>query len=202
MIYAVTSQNADAKRIARINERIASVVDYICVREKLDVHRRREIVRQSLENGVPKEKLIVNSDIELALTENLAGVHFTEFDRRLIDFKRMYPTKMAGQSTHSLSTAQLAERNGADYIFFGHIFPSSSKKGVSPQGLKALHEICHNVAIPVIAIGGIDLQQRTVVLEAGASGVAMISTFFQQEDLLATSIHTLQREKVEGEVYE
>ncbi|MNN94565.1 Regulatory protein TenI [compost metagenome] len=65
---------------------------------------------------------------------------------------------------------------GADYLFFGHVYDSESKRGLKPRGLRQLHEVTAAVPIPVIAIGGIGLDQIDEVLDYGAQGIAVISS--------------------------
>ena len=68
-----------------------------------------------------------------------------------------------------------AERGGADYLFFGPVFATLSKAAYgTPQGLGRLAEVCNAVAVPVLAIGGITLENAADCLSAGASGIAAI----------------------------
>ena len=86
-----------------------------------------------------------------------------------------------GISVHSLHEARVAEERGADYLFYGHVFSSSSKPGSKPRGLSALSEICSAVSIPVIAIGGIGPANIAAVRAAGASGAAVISSIWASD---------------------
>ena len=80
-----------------------------------------------------------------------------------------------GASAGNLEEAIAAEVAGADYIGFGHIYPTNSKsKPSTPVGTAALAEVCRSLRVPVIAIGGIDVTNIDAVLEAGAWGVAVI----------------------------
>lgn len=87
---------------------------------------------------------------------------------------------LIGASTHSLAEAKQAESEGADFIVFGPIFDTPSKREFgSPLGAQALTEACNSVHIPVLAIGGITTQNAGEVLRAGARGIAAISLFTQ-----------------------
>jgi thiamine-phosphate pyrophosphorylase len=89
-----------------------------------------------------------------------------------------------GVSCHSVQSATDAERNGADYIFFGPVFATPSKVAYgAPQGLDRLTEVCSSVSIPVLAIGGITLDNVSDCLAAGAAGIAAIRLFQDAEDL-------------------
>jgi thiamine-phosphate pyrophosphorylase len=90
---------------------------------------------------------------------------------------------LIGASCHSIEAAKSAERDGADYIFFGPIFATPSKLGFGPpQGLPTLAEACHAVSIPVLAIGGLALETAAECLDAGAFGIAAIRLFQNSAD--------------------
>ncbi|MBI3485067.1 MAG: thiamine phosphate synthase, partial [Acidobacteria bacterium] len=91
-----------------------------------------------------------------------------------------------GASCHSLAEAQAAERDGAHYLIFGPVFstPSKSQFG-APQGIARLEEACRAVRIPVLAIGGITLDNAHECLRAGAAGIAAIRLFQDASDLPA-----------------
>lgn len=80
-----------------------------------------------------------------------------------------------GASCHSPIDVAEAERAGCEYVTFGHIFPTECKRGVAPRGLKALEVVCSSAKVPVYAIGGIDASNARLVIEAGASGVCIMS---------------------------
>ncbi|WP_197076596.1 thiamine phosphate synthase [Domibacillus indicus] len=166
-----------------IQEKILSalpVVDAVCIREKqLSDRELGSKVESLLSRGVTPEKLILHSAPDLASFLPVRGVHFTEFDKRLAHFKEAFPDKLAGRSVHSADSAQRAEKDGADYLYFGHVFATPSKKGLPGRGLDALREAAAAVSIPVIAIGGIHYGNIPSVRQAGASGAAMISAFFK-----------------------
>lgn len=83
-----------------------------------------------------------------------------------------------GVSTHSVEQARQAERDGADYISFGPIFDTPSKRSFGPpQGTERLREVCRALRIPVIAIGGINESNAGDCIRAGASGIAAIRVF-------------------------
>ena len=158
-------------------------VDAVCIREKhLSAQELFLRLTSLIERGVPPEKLILHSAPELAFLIPVQGVHFAECDEQLVDFKRAHPDKLAGRSVHSVSAAQKAEADGADYLYFGHVFATASKKNLPGRGLDALHNVTEAVTIPVIAIGGIQNSSIPIVKQAGASGAAMISAFFNEKE--------------------
>lgn len=107
-----------------------------------------------------------------------------------------------GISCHSLEDAREAERNGADYIFFGPIFDTPSKRSFGPpQGLNRLREVCQKVRIPVIAIGGINETNAQDCVRAGASGIAAIRLFQETADAeklhrFVCSVHDMRTEEI------
>ena len=107
-----------------------------------------------------------------------------------------------GVSCHSLESAREAERNGADYIFFGPIFDTPSKRSLGPpQGLDHLREVSHAVRIPVIAIGGINETNAQDCIRAGAAGVAAIRLFQEARDAqqlrsFISTVHDYQRKEI------
>src|SRR5262249_44555404 len=93
---------------------------------------------------------------------------------------------LIGASCHSLDGATAAASDGADYIFFGPVFatPSKAKFG-EPQGVKKLASVCGVLSVPVIAIGGITLENAGECIAAGAAGIAAIRLFQDAADPVA-----------------
>lgn len=182
MIHAVTDGTGLSEKAVMTSASLYPDVDAICIREKqlpeTDIDSK---IQHLIKSGIPPEKLIIHSYPDLAVRYRLQGVHFTEFDERLKTFKHSYPNIQAGKSTHSVNTARQAEMDGADYIYFGHIFTTLSKEGLPGRGLDALRDVTKAVSIPVIAIGGIHSGNVKTVIKAGAAGAAMISAFFKKE---------------------
>lgn len=80
-----------------------------------------------------------------------------------------------GVSVHSAEEAVYAEKMGATYVTFGHVFETYCKKGLKPRGLEALRKVCSSVDIPVYAIGGINSENAEIAIENGAYGVCIMS---------------------------
>ena len=90
--------------------------------------------------------------------------------------------KVIGVSTHSLKDALFAQKNSADFITFGNIYPAPSKQGVTGfKGPEAIKEIRKKIKIPLIAIGGIKEENIKDVILNGADGVAVISAIMGAE---------------------
>ncbi len=119
---------------------------------------------------------IVNDRIDIVLMAGAEGVHLGQDDIPLKDARRLLPSSIIGVSTHSLEEAERAEADGADYISFGPVFPTTTKKDAdTPKGLAMLKEVSEKVDLPVVAIGGITEETVLSVLESGASSAALIS---------------------------
>lgn len=85
-----------------------------------------------------------------------------------------------GVSVHSVEEALNAQKAGASYIMAGHIYKTACKEGLEPRGIKFLKEICATVNIPVYAIGGININNARECIEAGASGVCLMSGYMHK----------------------
>ena len=120
--------------------------------------------------------LIVNDYADIALAVDADGVHLGQDDLPIRETRKiMGSNKIIGISTHSLEQAKEAEKDGADYIGFGPVFHTVTKDVGSPKGTDMLQEIKRHVQIPVIAIGGINLENIKSVLDTGVDAVAVAS---------------------------
>ncbi len=129
--------------------------------------------------------LIINDRPDIALLAGAEGVHLGQDDLPCHVARRLLGRDMIiGISTHNLTEALEAEREGADYVAFGPVFETKTKRDAErPKGLKALKEIKEALSIPVIAIGGINEGNIKDVLETGVDGVAMVSDILTSEDI-------------------
>jgi thiamine-phosphate pyrophosphorylase len=137
--------------------------------------------------GAFSTQVLVNDRIDIAASLRL-GVHLPEDG---------LPTRVArsilgsdtliGRSAHSADAAVRAQEDGADYITFGPIFETESKKAYGPpQGLELLEGIASTVrGMPVLAIGGITVERTQACLKAGAHGVAVIGAIWDAPDPVA-----------------
>lgn len=120
---------------------------------------------------------IVNDDLEVAGTVGADGVHVGENDFSIEECrKRLGPSFTIGYSAHSLEEALRAEREGADYVAFGAIYPTRHKGPGHPiQGIEKLKNVVRALRVPVVAIGGIGRDNIGDVLATQVASVAMIS---------------------------
>lgn len=129
-------------------------------------------------------KLFINDRADIALAAGADGVHCPEAGLSPADIRELNKDLLIGVSVHSLKAAKHAENNGADFLVFGPVYHTPSKiKYGDPQGINRLKEVVEAVHIPVYAVGGITPERAEPCLEAGAYGIAGISSILQ-----ATSI--------------
>ncbi len=144
--------------------------------------------------------LIINDRVDLLQALNLDGVHLRSTSLPLPVVRRIAGrAPLIGVSAHSLEEVRQASEQGADYVVFGPIFETPSKRAFGPpQGVDRLAAVCRASRIPVFAIGGITHARIAEVRRAGAHGVAVMSAVLAQRDVAAaasTLLHALQAEK-------
>jgi thiamine-phosphate pyrophosphorylase len=123
---------------------------------------------------------IINDFPDIAMFTGADGVHLGQDDLPLKEARKiMGRDRVIGISTHSLEQAAKAERDGADYIGFGPLFATLTKDAGRPKGIAMLREIRKRVHIPVVAIGGISLENISSVLQTGVNAVAVASAILR-----------------------
>ena len=145
-------------------------------------------------------RLFINDRLDIALMVDADGVQLPEKGLPPNEVKARYPHLLVGVSTHSLESAKKAETDGADFVTFSPIFETPSKKEYGPpQGLEKLQSVAGAVNIPVIALGGIDLQKIPSVLKHGAFGVALIRGIWNSPDIQQESSKYINVSRGENE---
>jgi len=129
--------------------------------------------------------LILNDRADVARAAQAEGVHLGQTDLPVEMARRVLASgQWIGSSTHSLEQVVEAGRTTADYIAFGPIFPTASKANPDPVvGLEGLRQARRVTGKPLVAIGGINLQNARQVLAAGADSVAVIGGLLEAPDL-------------------
>jgi thiamine-phosphate pyrophosphorylase len=128
-------------------------------------------------SGVP---LIINDRSDIALLSGASGVHLGDEDIPVEKAREILgPRRIIGATVRRVQDALRAEREGADYLGAGSVFPSSTKGNVPVIGLAGLKDIKSSVKIPVVAIGGLTLEKVAQVIEAGADGLAFVSELWK-----------------------
>jgi thiamine-phosphate pyrophosphorylase len=198
MLRVENPADASGELLRKIEAAASAGIDWIQIREKdLSGEECAALTRKALQHAANATlgracptRMLVNDRLDVALSEDAGGVHLGENSlpvgeaRRLTNSCRPAKDFLIGVSCHSLDDAEAAERSGADYIFFGPVFATPSKAAYgAPQGVARLAEVCRSVSLPVLAIGGVTLENATSCLASGATGIAAIHLFQNAQDV-------------------
>ncbi len=188
-LYAITPDEQDTdnllKRVRLALQGGAHVLQY---RNKsassiLKLEQAVELRRLTREFSVP---LIINDDMALAAQVGADGVHLGETDGSLHAARKLLGAdKMIGVSCYNrLSLARDAEVRGADYVAFGAFFASGIKPAAPVATIALLHEARRELRLPIVAIGGITVDNGAQLFDAGADALAVISALFAADNVL------------------
>ena len=130
--------------------------------------------------------VLVNDRVDVARLSKAHGVHLGQDDLRIEDARAILgELSLVGFSTHNAEQALAADRLAVDYIAVGPIFHTNSKKNPDPVlGIDRLAQICRAVRKPIVAIGGITLEQSSEVYDAGAASIAVIGDLLRYQDVV------------------
>ena len=174
-------QNVVATLFELVRAAVAAGVNFIQVREP-DLPDRvlLEIVTRCVELARgSKTVILVNDRLDIALVAGAGGVHLRAHSVPAPLARRHVPGRfLLGRSVHDVADAvRVVEGGGLDYLVLGTVFSSRSKPGVSPCGVRMLGAVARAVDLPVLAIGGVTVDNSVEVFRAGAAGVAAIGLF-------------------------
>ena len=127
-------------------------------------------------------RVALNERIDVALAAGADGVQLGSRSLPIAAAKCIAGPMLIGASVHSPSEAAKAVRDGADWITFGHFFPTDSHQNEPCRDIAELKIVANAATIPVIAIGGIGVDEVGAILEAGAGGIAVISAILDAPD--------------------
>ena len=183
-LYAITPDLADtAALLGKVEQALKAGVALLQYRNKIiskdkRLLQARELAPLARGYGVP---LIVNDDVEIALSVGANGVHLGKDDGDLAGARAKLSGKILGASCYAdLDSAKAAIRAGANYVAFGSVFPSPTK----PDAVRApLSLFQGNLGVPLCAIGGITLRNAPQLIAAGADLLAVISDLFEAPDI-------------------
>lgn len=206
ILYYITDRRAfqgdsSAQReslLAKVSEAARAGADYIQLRERdLTIHEledlafaaRNRIDDVRMDDPVPRTNLLINGRADVAIAAGADGVHLPANDLNLIEVRNLWKKHLSGEpgnltisvSCHTLEDVARAEASGADLAIFAPVFEKKDAPGTRPTGLAALRQACQH-KIPVIALGGVTLENADACLDAGAAGIAGIR-LFQERDI-------------------
>jgi thiamine-phosphate pyrophosphorylase len=168
--------------LEKIRAAIRGGIDAVQIREKdLCGKALYELARKVSENNV---QVLVNGRTDVAAALPEAGVHLPGSGIPIREARKILGDgRLIGTSAHSIEDAKKAEDEGADYISFGPVYETESKKKYGqPQGISKLNEVINALGIPVIAIGGISPETAEEIMASGASGIAVVSNILGHPD--------------------
>jgi Thiamine monophosphate synthase len=205
LLYYITDRTqfsgSEALRREQLLNKVAEAalagIDFVQLREKdlssreLETLARDAMARIQELHGLTRTRLLINSRTDVALAAGAAGVHLTS-DNRSDDISPRDVRKIWHEgggashpviavSCHSDSEIEAAEEAGANFVVFGPIFGKKAASEIKAVGLDILDRACQH-KIPVFALGGVDLENAGLSLEAGAKGIAGIR-LFQENDI-------------------
>lgn len=202
-LYAITGEQFHpGKPMLEVMEQaILGGTDIIQLRDKsgdiAEIRKKAAALRRlTAQYGVT---FIVNDYIDIALEVDADGVHLGQGDVPLAEARRRMGDKIIGISTHAINEAIQAERDGADYIGVGPIFPTKTKLDVvAPVTVSYVQEVARMINIPFVAIGGIKLHNVDEVIKAGATRICAVSEIVGSDDIQGTCREFLSKlEKAE-----
>jgi thiamine-phosphate pyrophosphorylase len=184
------NEDKEQRLLKKIAECAAAGVDWIQLREKDLSARALETLAHKAVAAIPSgslTRLLINSRIDVALASGAQGVHLPAHDLtasevRVIMVRAGRTVPVIGVSTHAAAEVAQAEAHGADFAVFGPVFEKDGQ--LNPRGLELLRQACRRPRIdgapmPVLALGGINLENARQCFAAGASGIAAIRLFQQ-----------------------
>jgi thiamine-phosphate pyrophosphorylase len=136
---------------------------------------------------------IVNDFIDIALIVEADGVHLGQDDIPIAEARKIVPAGfLIGRSTHSLEQAIEAEKQGADYIGSGPVFATPTKEDYIPIGIDTVKQVIETVRIPVVAIGGLNLDNISELQKIGVKNFAMVRAFQKNTEEVVRRINQMK----------
>ena len=185
-----TRQHALLEKIAEASR---AGVDLIQLREKdlssrkLEtlVHAAMQVIHENI--GEPATRLLINSRSDIALACGADGVHLRSEDIFPPEVRRIWikagnsSRPLVSVSCHTVAEVASAASEGADFAVFAPVFEKKDSPATKAAGLDQLREACQQ-KVPVLALGGITLENAAACIQAGAAGIAAIR-LFQENDV-------------------
>ena len=185
-LYLVTDNSDNVEKfLETIEEGIKGGVSVVQIREKtadtLDFYNLALKVKDiTTKYNVP---LIINDRVDVALAIDADGVHVGQSDMPCdVTRKLIGNDKILGVSAATIEEAQKAEMDGADYIGTGAVFPTATKDDAPKITKKDLKEVVDSIDIPVVAIGGITLDNAHELKDTGIAGLSVVSAIMSAEN--------------------
>jgi thiamine-phosphate pyrophosphorylase len=197
--------------LAKVAEAARAGIDYIQIREKdLSTRELEQLARQAVHviqelrsgNRELRTRLLINSRSDIAIAVGADGVHLRSDDIAAHEARSLWTQALADRSQsavrsplfaascHTATDVFRAESEAADFAVFAPVFEKKDAPGTEPAGLATLRGACR-AKIPVLALGGVNLENAASCLSAGAAGIAGIRLF--QENRIEDVVRALRR---------
>ena len=192
-LYLVTDRSSmgDCEFESKIRSAVEGGCTMVQLREKninsyLMYQRALSIKKITDEYHIP---LIINDRLDIMLAVGADGVHLGQQDIPVKIVRRLIgKDKIIGVSAHCPEEAEKAERDGADYLGVGAIFPTETKKDIIITPVDVLRKIKETVSVPVVAIGGINQNNINTLKGSHVDGVAVISAIMKSKDPKSSAV--------------
>jgi thiamine-phosphate pyrophosphorylase len=187
-LYLVTDRDVllDTDIYTAVEEAIKGGVTVVQIREKSLSTLEFYNIAVKIKSITDKYKipLIINDRIDIAQAIDAAGVHLGQSDMPMSIARCILgDNKIIGVSTSTLEEAQKAEAEGADYVGVGAMFPTTTKDDAKAVSVQVLKEIKEGIAIPVVAIGGINEKNVALLKIANIDGIAVVSDILGKKSI-------------------
>ncbi len=191
-LYAITPDSADLNTLIQKTQLAieggAFMVQYRSKIHDRDVKMQQcaAILRLCREYDVP---CIVNDDVEICRVLKADGVHLGEKDDNIAEVRHILgEDAIIGSSCYDqLNRAKQAQKEGASYIAFGAVFPTPTKPNAPRATLELLREAKSEIQIPIVAIGGITMNNAHDVIETGIDAIAVITNLYESNSIKETA---------------
>ena len=191
-LYAVTPEEKDLFALSsQVESCIKGGARLIQYRSKMLSKTEQKIQARKIKKicDYYKVPLIINDDIELCRILDADGVHLGENDDSLVKARLVLgPSKIIGVSCYnSIDRVKMAVDKGATYIALGACFPTTTKPHAPKASLDFIALVLKNFKIPVVAIGGINLENIELLINEGIICIAVINSLFKVNDIEGTA---------------
>ncbi|MCC7082915.1 MAG: thiamine phosphate synthase [Burkholderiales bacterium] len=190
-LYAITPDEPDSARLcALVEAALSGGARLLQYRNKnaspaMRLEQASSLLALCRRHAVP---LIVNDDIGLAAQIGADGVHLGRDDGDATAARARLPHALIGISCYNeIDRALAAEQDGADYVAFGRFFASTTKPGDIRASLDLVAEVRRRTVLPIVAIGGITLENARPLVKNGVNALAVVSALFDSADIAATA---------------
>ena len=172
--------------LVAVEDALKSGVTLLQLREKEKSGKELYHIAKDIKSIADKYNipLIINDRIDIALAVDASGVHLGQNDVPIDAARRILGSnKIIGATTKTVEQAIKAQEQGANYLGVGAIYPTTTKVVTVITKVSTLKEICSSVKIPVVAIGGLNKDNISILENTGISGIAVVSAILSQENV-------------------